>query len=165
MFYKKEVIQRRKESGICIHCGSRPTFGSYATCEVCLAKNREYAKKNRINNIEYQKKLREKLKSAGLCIRCGKHKTETGFSQCRECRGRDRPTIHSEEALKRQKEKAKLRYAERKNQGICVRCGKEKALPGIVLCSICRINRNQAIYGYFEHDPKWYKKEREAGRI
>lgn len=80
-------------------------------------------------------------KSIGYCPRCrGKNKLMGDEKNCPECRAKSYAQY-----LKRDKEKAreylrewnKRKYHERKEQGICVRCGKRKAQHGIVRCALC----------------------------
>lgn len=53
----------------------------------------------------------------------------------------------------------------RKAHGLCQRCGKAEALPGITLCQTCRLDHNQSRSGHVEHSAKWLRREREAGRL
>lgn len=52
-----------------------------------------------------------------------------------------------------------------KSRGICIRCHRNEAQPGRVLCRECRLYTNQARSGYVEHTRKYLEKERKAGRL
>lgn len=59
-----------------------------------------------------------------ICYICGKNRIAEGKKSCPEC-------------LKKQSERMKILYHERKTNGICVLCGKRLAVPGKVKCTEC----------------------------
>lgn len=167
MPYNKERYQKLKELRICVYCGKNPAVGASVACKACKEKRIGAHAKNRDKNILYGKKYREVLKQAGLCIRCGKKDAVPGLSQCAECsqRSNERQHIYAGEAAGKYNQKTKDLYYERKARGICVKCGKNKALPGMVRCLDCRLFLNQSRSGYVEHTGKWAEKERSMGRL
>lgn len=91
------------------------------------------------------------LKENGLCTRCGKAPATPGHSTCPNCRdyakviyekrkaqGKLWVQNHSEEYYAQKKEQ----YYERKEQGLCVLCGKP-AVDGLIYCPRCRIKNRE----------------------
>lgn len=114
----------------------------------------------------------EFLKAHGICVQCGQEYALEGITLCAKCREKNnlarrgkkqRPLTAEQKARKNQN--AKETRQNRIELGLCHICGKVKAVPGLKVCSDCRIARNQSRYGYFEHSHKWYEKERKAGRL
>lgn len=167
MPYTREQYNKRKKEKICVHCGKRHTDGKHVRCDICRQKDREYSQRIKDKNILYQKQYRNGLKIYGLCIRCGKEKALAGLSQCRSCseRSNKRKHVYSKEEYEKHCRTLKERYYERKKDGICVICGKNKSLPNRVKCGECTIKLNQERSGYIEHSELWYSKERKEGRL
>lgn len=77
----------------------------------------------------------------GICPHCHKNRLFGEEKSCPECRAKS-----TEYALKRNRieynknhaEWARKTYVERKSKGICVRCGKRRAINGETRCSICK---------------------------
>ena len=85
---------------------------------------------------------RQYYKRIGRCPRCnGRNKLMGGEQNCPECQVKA-----YEASLKRDKEHynkvhatwAKNAYKERKEKGLCVRCGKHKPIDGELRCSTCK---------------------------
>lgn len=133
----------------------------------------------KMDRAQYQKNRREYLKSIGICIRCGKEKAISNMVLCSNCREKNnssrRGVNHKQLSKEKRKEQYKIykekyypkykeRYYTRKNQGLCVVCGKP-ALKGLVMCYDCRLYQNQYKSGYYEHTDTYIKKEIKAGRL
>lgn len=130
---KRKLREKRKQLHLCTRCG-KPTDGVHTNCDVC----RNYAKEARDSYIQY-----------GICSRCHKEKIYGDEKMCPECRA-DRAIInakyrnsHREDINRRERELHKIHYEERKAQGICTRCGKNKASEGKFTCGQCREKNNQ----------------------
>lgn len=98
---------------------------------------------------KYSKKdERDFYRSLGLCPRCGKNKLLGTERNCPECRSksadyeRKRYALHHDERLAQRNASFNRLYAERKAQGICVRCRKRKADKNHVTCTYCRKRDN-----------------------
>ena len=79
-----------------------------------------------------------RLKAAGLCARCGKAEPVQGKVLCAECAQKNRERSRSNYFLRRREcDWLNKRYAERKEKGICGRCGKAPAEDGRALCPEC----------------------------
>lgn len=92
------------------------------------------------------KKLYNKLKSKGICPRCGKYKAAPDRVHCLNCldafavsqmkRRDNRTEEEKQKENEAQSARSKKRYKERKEQGLCVQCGK-KSRPGKAMCLKC----------------------------
>lgn len=129
---KRKQRELRKEQGLCSRCGKPVTKGTI--CDECK---------------EYHREVRNTFAKYGLCTRCGKNPIFGDERTCPECRA-DRSVInakyralHREEINSRERELNKIRYKERKEQGICTRCGKNKASNGKFTCIPCREKNNK----------------------
>lgn len=127
----------------------------------------EATKEYRAKRAQEQREIYKFRKERGLCVACGKEDAVISITLCQSCREK-----HNAKQIKKTKEeKAKYvilnrRWRNRKYKlGLCIICGKKNHLPGLKLCSDCRIKINQARYGYVEHTHKWYEKERRLGRL
>ena len=89
----------------------------------------------------YSKKNYEYSKRNKRCTKCGKQDAHTliGKSLCYECAEKKR--VLSKKSYESEKEKIKVKnyklYQERKDLGICVKCGKRKAEQSRVQCATC----------------------------
>lgn len=164
---RAQIYLERKSKCVCVRCGKNPTDGKHVRCDNCLKKEKEYYAKNKEILLQKGRANREKWKQLNICIRCGKNDVMPGSSQCQECakRSNSRKHTYTKEAYEKHLQTMNARYVERKRQCICVRCGREKAMPGKVRCLACNQYVNQSRSGYVEHTAKWYEKERKAGRI
>jgi len=89
---------------------------------------------------ERKKREYEWYKSIGICVICHKVKAEPGHTQCLACMmaRREKGDTHSKESKERHKEYLKKRRRENLKKGICVVCGKHKAMPGKTYCEFCK---------------------------
>ena len=93
---------------------------------------------NEMHN-EYAKTNREFFRKHHLCTQCGKEKVPETQKICPECRikiskYRKPLTDSQKENFRKQQD---LLYQKRKEQGICTRCGKRKAMADKAKCGIC----------------------------
>ena len=73
-----------RDNGICYYCYKRPVAEGKKMCGICLAKNKERAKKYRLT---HGSNSREYLNENDVCSFCGKPATK-GYRTCYECRER-----------------------------------------------------------------------------
>ena len=90
-----------------------------------------------------------------ICVSCGQENAEKNHTQCLNCmmKARERALIyfkkHKKELQEKSRIRAKNRYENLKEQGICTSCGKRPAADNKILCKHCaaRINyRNRQKY-------------------
>ena len=92
-------------------------------------------------------KAYEYYKKIGICPHCRQYKPAEGKVYCPNCLDEQatlqmirRAKISEEEKQAdraKQRENAKIRYKERKAQGICVECGKRRARKNRTKCAMC----------------------------
>ena len=92
-----------------------------------------------------QETPREYYKRIGICPKCKKRKAFGNYVHCAECLEEIRINNlkyddRRPEYEKRHNENKKIQYRQRKQDGICVMCGKKKANLG-VYCSECHCKR------------------------
>lgn len=131
--YKKRLLERRKESGLCIDCGTELDRDG-VRCVKCNTKHNE-------NNKADRKWYREN----GICPRCRKNSIFGDENMCPECSAEMYEiNMNSRERLGREhcnevhKEWSKRTHHEMIERGICTRCRKRKADYGYKTCGICR---------------------------
>lgn len=101
--------------------------------------------------VEISKYQFEKMRrKAGLCVSCGKEDAFTmiGRRYCADCSEKRNETKrkywkNNENYREAQINKKRKIYEERKNNGICVRCGKRK-VNGFAQCDYCRASQRRA---------------------
>lgn len=78
-------------------------------------------------------------RGAGLCPRCGKS-TDGEYVLCSVCREKCRlwAQQHAANARTRKLDGMKRKYQERKDKGLCPRCGVPRTEEGYVMCKKCR---------------------------
>jgi len=128
---QQRLLEKRKLNGLCINCGkSLDSEGIH--CISC---------RKRINREV--RETRHWYQDNGICPRCRKVSLMRGGKACPECnaefanrtaRIRER---NREEYNEKQRMTHKNIYNIRKEQGICTRCGKRKAIPEKTKCGIC----------------------------
>lgn len=124
----------RRKNGQCARCGKRkPAHAGMAYCEDCS---------------KYYSETRLFYLSMGFCPLCHRNRVFGSEKSCPECRARrkainrrsfERATEAGKEWAKPEHKSAdqKRRYAKRKEQGICTRCGKRPAEDGRARCRAC----------------------------
>lgn len=135
--FDKRRHKKREENGLCHRCGKkRDREGFY--CKSCLEKTNRIQRENRIFYRKY-----------GLCTTCGREKVFGDERQCISCRQKayEKRKVLSEERREEinsySRRYQKRQYQEGKEQGICTRCGKLKAVPGKVKCGVCQEKENE----------------------
>lgn len=88
------------------------------------------------NNYEY-------YKSHNICVRCGQEDAERNHVLCLECMMKNRESSakynrkYKKERQEKNRIRAKKRYYDLKEQGICTCCGKRNTKSNKVMCSQC----------------------------
>lgn len=119
--------------GTCRECGKPAKNPNGTYCQECLDKHKEY---------------RKKLIQSGVCPYC--KKSIFSGTMCEECKEKSRERWkriredpeYRADFNRKQAESRKKKRAERKEQGICTRCGKRKAITGRTLCTVCAVEKN-----------------------
>ena len=131
--YQKRLLERRKESGLCIDCGTKLDRDG-VRCVKCNTKNNEK------NNAD-----RKWYRENGICPRCRNNTIFGNENICPECSAEMYEiNMNSRERLGREhynevhKEWSKRTPREMIERGICTRCRKRKADYGYKTCGICR---------------------------
>ena len=100
----------------------------------------------------YNREVYAWRKENGLCVNCGKEKAEKGYSKCLQCRMDHRESSmkshykhrNDEGYLQHKAETSKKTFYKRKEQHICIRCGKK--MPDSVTtiyCERCKVIVNR----------------------
>lgn len=127
----RERYYFRKENGLCTRCGKELDRGGMY-CASCNDRHNAYSRANR-------KFWREN----NICTICGKEPVPGTDRICPECRIKHnaaRKPLTEEQILvrnKRYRTKQNELYKQRKEHGICTRCGKRKAEAGRAKCGLC----------------------------
>lgn len=125
------LYRSRKENGLCPRCG-KPLDRDGHYCNRCLEMEKIYRRGNR-----------EFYREHHICTECGRVKVPGGERTCPECRARRdkyRKPLTNEQKEKYGEhfnEQQKSLYWQRKEQGICTRCGKRATMAGKAKCGIC----------------------------
>lgn len=91
----------------------------------------------------YSKETYEMFKEIGICPTCQKRKAEPHHVECYECLDAKRLRYYkNKESLKTNKRK-NTTAERRKADGICVTCGKRKAMNGKTRCGICLVKQRK----------------------
>ena len=102
----------------------------------------------------YNREIYNWRKENGICVRCGKEKAYKGSVNCLECRMEHRESSKQshykhrddEGYLQHRAETSKKTFYKRKQQHICIRCGKQ--MPDSTTTNMCErckviVNRNE----------------------
>lgn len=117
---RKMTYRQMVEAGLCTSCGKE---SDSALCTNCRERRNEQRRASR----QYKKMI-------GQCVRCS-NAAEPGKTLCLECMGSENDKYH--DSGKKKDQGAKMRtYYERKESGICTRCGKRDKEKGL-LCGRC----------------------------
>lgn len=109
----------RRQRGLCGTCGQRPATEGLTTCAEC----REHQKQ-----ATRDSPVRARRIASGVCAHCGSRPPLAGKLQCAVCSGYE-------------KKRAKQRYANCQQTGMCAACLKAPATVG-VLCLSCGEKRD-----------------------
>lgn len=118
---EKENRKYFLDRGYCPTChGKRKVEPGRKQCAVCLE-----IKRNR------EKRRADRLRAEGRCSRCGAPMGDDTHATCEKCRQ------YSQKYTDKGNERLKSIYHDRKNHGLCVRCGSGWVHAGRSLCPKC----------------------------
>ena len=96
---------------------------------------------------EYARETYRFLKKRGYCVKCGKEKAFYNHVMCPFCIEKDSLRSQNKTETQDQKEKRNDRrrtaYYDRKENGLCVRCGKKEATVGTT-CLECYVKHKRS---------------------
>ena len=94
-----------------------------------------------------------KRKAMQLCVCCGKQDAYTlnGRALCFECCEKRRKYYNERQS--RYSVAQQQKYRRNKSEGVCIRCGKEKAVEGLILREKCRIKEKWSKKRYRSKHP------------
>lgn len=126
-------------AGKCGQCGKENDRKDRKTCSECGKKN-----------SDYQNETKRFMLEIGICPICKKYRILGGERSCPECRAKE--AEYKTKLRERDREKynnymksyQKAQYQERKNKGICTRCGKRKVTSGS-RCDYCKAKTQTGI--------------------
>lgn len=130
--YSKAYQNRNRNRENCFVCG-KPSFGKYY-CPECKAKYAQSKKEERMFYI-----------SRGICPICRQEDAFGGRQTCYKCweklsdSAKDNYEKYKDKALPKLYAKRKIRTQYRKENSLCVRCGKKVDDLRFSNCSTCRI--------------------------
>ena len=122
----EERYKQRRANGQCLWCG-KPLDRNGSVCTICLRKGNARANERR-----------KYLLILGICPECGKNKTTPPFKSCVACRKKRAMVARMRADSDYGRVYKKTVYDKRREQGLCVHCGKSPSDPGMVTCSKCR---------------------------
>ncbi len=103
--------------------------------------------------MSYYTERADYFKSTHRCVRCGKkdESTENGSKLCPDCReyfkfARKKYYVNNKDKVRQLQ---RDRIARLKAEGLCVVCGKEKAIDGQTKCDRCRKKNNSHTSHYY----------------
>ena len=124
--------EQRKANHICIRCGKNPTTDN-SMCDDCRYKMATYRNETRKFNKEHN-----------ICTMCGHEIVYDGYSTCEICREKQKDysarfysketESQKEERNKKQAEYMRDKREKRKEQGVCVECGKKLCASSKIHC-------------------------------
>lgn len=119
-----ERYQYCKENGICVRCRKEKAEPNRVMCKKCAEKERKRVAENR-----------EALRLMKICPRCGSNKLFGDEKMCIECREK-----MYEYNLSHRGSSNKNYNKIRKENGLCIKCGKRPPVQGKTKCSMCAAN-------------------------
>jgi len=142
---KAKRKRNRKDAGLCTECGKGVPVANKALCQSCLNKHVE---------------RRRNRKDAGLCSKCGKGPLAANSALCQNCIDK-RATKHVERSRNLKDaglcwcgkgaavankalcqnciDKREERRRNRKDAGLCSKCGKHPTINASTYCEICTL--------------------------
>ena len=135
MAKEKQRYYDRKNKGLCVICGKRKPEDGKTRCLECASKERD----RRIQSRKFYLGI-------NICPICKKRKIEPNKKMCYECAGK-RQDEYYEKCIKEKKKLANREYKtriakERRENGVCYRCGKHKVADG-GLCQYCKAKQKR----------------------
>ena len=127
--YARSRLKRLREEGKCVQCG-KPLDRDGSLCSVCVVKSNERSREEK-----------QFFKENNLCFKChakvydGKRYCETCRIEQAECNKRYYKR-NREKICEKENERRNKKRAERRELGLCPRCGK-KAMTGRKYCGLC----------------------------
>lgn len=92
----------------------------------------------------YAKETYYLRKQLGICVWCGKEKAAIGFTQCPACQEKNAQRtreyyrkIGKKKRNKKESKRKKEQWRERKEKGLCVKCGRVYIPNGKLTCNEC----------------------------
>lgn len=130
----KRIYYHHKENGLCVRCGKTNDRPWTTLCVKCREKQ-----------TRQQAETRKWYREHGICHCCGKEKLYGVEKRCLECSAKSyeykaEHPITEEQRIRYNnnfKQQQRNLYKERAEQGICTRCGKQKADYGRKKCRMC----------------------------
>lgn len=137
----KSTYLERKEAGVCARCGTRDERVSAG--RVYCAKCVESQKEGKTRSREYRK-------SRKRCVRCGEkdERTQNGFTECGVCAEKEKNSPARIASKERYNEAQKKLRRERREAGVCTKCGMARDMEGYLMCSVCLAKQREYLRGY-----------------
>ena len=123
----KDKYESLKREGICVSCRVAKAEKGKTKCQECADKDRKRSADTR----KFYKQL-------GFCPRCKVNPLFGDENTCPECLAKASESRKTDKEYN--KNYHKIRYTERKSNGLCVACG-EKAIEGKIYCLRCTNKR------------------------
>ena len=134
--------------------------------------HKDLEKRRKFDRERHRRRAAER-RARGKCIKCGRDSPAPGRSHCESCLAKNRVAERARYMKAREKgtryggrcpesrrrmarERTRKRRRERKEAGLCVRCGELAPAEGGVVCEACREARRA-------EDKKLYEKRRSRG--
>lgn len=135
--YQKRMLSKRRENGLCLNCG-KPLDRDGAYCVSCNDKRNADNVAMRLCYIK-----------SGVCPICRSEPILGSEKSCPECRAKSSEKRAENRSQNKQKYNenhrnySRSKYQERKENGICTRCGKRKAKAGYSTCEMCQFKNRE----------------------
>lgn len=110
----------------CCHCKSRPRLPGMTSCQFCRDSAKRSAARKKQYNLDHN-----------LCSHCGKNIPEPGYRNCRKCLDKFKQQPTTPEQQVKNNIRAKHWRSKRREQDICIRCGKKPPRPNKTSCEDC----------------------------
>lgn len=133
---QRELYAKLRSKGICVRCKKAKARPGKAQCEACAAATA-------VDGAARSKRRYVWLREHGFCTLCGHEKALEGMSVCTVCRersnayaakSRGKATPKRKEYRKQYDRELREWYSE---HGLCTKCGREHAEPGLKTCKKC----------------------------
>ena len=137
MTKSQKMYYKRLRLGKCVACGKPNETPDKVRCPACRAKEHQYY----VESAEFFEKN-------GLCKRCNRYYALPERKFCHEClailANRSAKRVNTEADKEKMRKHCKTLYQQRKEAGLCTRCGKPRGKSrSTVLCESCRIKANR----------------------
>ena len=149
------------DRSICASCGEKARAAERARAERLRAEGKPVRDREASRQADRERDRRQhaERKAAGLCVKCGRAPALPERTQCGPCaerrlaadrarharaRAEGRPRRDTEAAREADRERGRRRRAERREAGLCIRCGNVAPEDGRSMCEPCRDDRRAA---------------------